>query len=73
MKLSNKTMLDEIYFSVGESDDTTWKPAVKGLFSVNFFYKVLKDISGRVEGWQSFWDPSVLPRVCLFCGGGKET
>lgn len=65
MNLSNKTMLDEIYLSVGESDDTTWKPAVKGLFLVESFYRVLKDISGRVEGWQSFWVPSVLPRVSL--------
>lgn len=31
----------------------------------------LVDTSDKVEGWQSFWDPSVPPRVC-FLPGSEE-
>ena len=60
-------MLDKIYLSIGRADERLWTPNVKGQFSVKSFYNVMS-VSGRVEIWKSFWDPSIPPRVCLLLG-----
>ena len=60
-------ILDNVFVSVGREDERIWKPAVKGQFSVKTFYNVLADNSSRGNGWQSFWDPYVPPRVSVFC------
>ena len=53
--------------SMGKDDERLWKPVVKSQFLVVSFYNVLADNSSRGEGWQSFWDPYVPPRVLVFC------
>lgn len=60
-------MFEKVYMSVGKLDVRLWKPDVKGQFSVKSLYNALIDSSVRVGGWQSFWDPSILPRVLAFC------
>ena len=60
-------ILDKVYVSVGGYDERLWKPAVKGQFSVESFCNVLADSSDRGQGWQSFWNPYVPPRVLVFC------
>ena len=59
-------MLNKIYLSVDKSDVRLWKPDAKGQFSVKFFYNVLNDRIGPMDGWNSFWDPLVLPRILAF-------
>ena len=60
-------MLNKMYLSVDKYDVRIWKVVVKGQFSVRFFYKVLDDRNEPMDGWNSFWDPSVPPRVLSFC------
>ena len=44
----------------------------KGQFSVESFYNVLNDRIGPITGWNSFWNPSVPPRVLTFCLVAKK-
>ena len=60
-------MLDNVYLSLGKLDSRVWKPDTKGHFLVKSFFSVLNDSSVREDGWSSFWDPSVPPRVLVFC------
>ena len=60
------SMLDNVYLSLGKPDTRVWKPSTKGHFSVKSF-NVSNDNSVMEDGWSSFWDPSILPRVLVFC------
>lgn len=50
---------------IGKVDVRVWKPDAKDHLSVKTFYNALMDSTERVEGWSSFWDPSVLPRISV--------
>lgn len=50
---------------IGNVDVRVWKRDTKDHLSVKTFCNALMDSTERVEGWSSFWDPSVLPRVLV--------
>lgn len=56
---------------MGKRDVQLWKPDAKGTFTVKSSYNVLIEIDNSngsgVGIWQSFWDPSIPPRVLVFC------
>lgn len=53
--------------SVGRRDVSIWKPDAKGQFLVKSFYNALTGVNSRIVAWKWFWDPSVPPRVLVFC------
>lgn len=58
---------DKVYLSLGEPVVRLWKPDAEGRFSVKSFYNVLADNSGVFVDWRLFWDPSIPPRISVFC------
>ena len=60
-------MLEMAYLSIARYGVGLWKSEVKGQFSAKSFFKDMNVSSNSVQGWKSFWNTLVPPRVLVFC------